>query len=612
MRQAAPDAEAPGRRQLPLPALLGMAVVLSFLYFYPLQKMTSWSLPLAVLVLGWVVYQYLEPLRLLQRHAYLTALTRQESWIRRWFWRGFLLRVRLVVTALAAALIALLYGATIGPGEWLILLASIPVFLAVFALASRLLSAQLAPHYQFPLTLRWSCWATLVLLVIALTLWQVYWLEVPATYHATLPEVLSSSFQRGVDATALPLVAETLGVAYAVDAGIWHLMQVTTTEAGTQRWVFLAAWAGVLLWSALKVGALWAVLLGAVTLAVRLQARPRQVSGDSATLAAFALVVASLGVGYLGITRIDLRQFAALVDPCQVVGEAEKEKLVADANQRLQAEERAFNSAMNNLVDANIEAAYSFAEQGIERFLDWNFSLLGQYQQLGWVLAAGVTDVSPASQVGRQVETFVHEAVALELAAADTRMQVELQSRVMAAYAEHEAFVSDRLAGADCLAPPAPGAKFAGLAEQSWVGGGAVAGLVARRAAAGLGAMAVSRVGMQRVMAGVAARAGARAATAGQAGGTGALCGPMAWACVPTLVGAVWLATDKALNEVDEMRNRADMRAELLAAVEEYKRVRKQELASYYNQLAAQVFGDIEQRQGEVFNLYRDGGRIAI
>ncbi|MDO8861981.1 hypothetical protein Q6D67_09725 [Haliea sp. E1-2-M8] len=593
-------------------AVLAMVAALTFLYVYPLQKMTSWTLPLTVLMLGWVVYQYLEPLRLLQRHAYLTALTRQESWVRRWFWRGFLLRVRLVVTALAAAVIALLFGATIRPEEWLVVLASVPVFLAVFAFASRLLRTQLATPYHFPLTLRWACWTTLGLLVIALTLWQVVWLEVPASYQATLPEVLGSGFQRGAAATAMPLVGQALGIAYALDAGIWHLMQVTTTVAGANRWVFLAAWAGVLLWSALKVAALWAVLLGAVTLAVRLQARPRQVSSDSATLAAFALVVASLGIGYLGFTRIDLRQFAALVDPCRVVGEAEQARLVADANARLLAEEQAFSGAMNSLVDSNFEAAYTFADQGVERFLDWNFSIIGQYQQLGWLLAAQVSDVSAADQIGRRVEMFVHEAVALELAAADARMQVELQSRVLAAYAEHEAFVRAGLAGTHCLVPPGPDASFAGLAEKSWVGGGAVAGLVARRAAAGLGAMAVSRVGMRRVMAGVATRAGARAATAGQAGGTGALCGPMAWACIPALAGTVWLATDKALNEVDEALNRARMRDDLLEALDQYKTARKQELTSYYAQIAGQVFSDIEHRQGEVFNLYRDGGRAPI
>lgn len=595
-----------------LPALLGMVVALALLYCYPLQKMTSLTLPLLVVALGWVIYQYLEPLRLLQRHAYLTALTTRESWIRRWFWQGFFLRLRLVVTALVSAVIALLYGATSRPQEWLILLAGVPLFLALFMLASRLLRSQLAPRYHFPLALRWASRGTVALLVVALALWQVYWLEVPATHHASLQQVLSGGFERGSAATAMPLVGEVLGLAYAVDAGIWHLMQVTTMVAGSNRWVYLTAWAGVLLWSALKVGAVWMLLLGAVTLAARLQERPRRPPGDRSTLLAFALVVASLGVGYLGFVRIDLRQFAALVDPCQVVGNAEQARLIADASDRLHAEEQGFNSAMNHFINTRIDAAYALAGQGVEHFLDWNFSLKGQYQQLAWVLAAGVTDVSLGDRVGMQVDRHVHDLVAPALAVFGADVEAELQGRVSAIYSGQEAFVTERLAGADCLNVPPPDLGLAGLAEMSWVGGGAATGIVARRVAAGLGAAAVSRAGVRRLLAGVVTRTGARAATAGQASGTGALCGPMAWACIPALAGTAWLATDLALNEVDEALNRTRMRAELLAAIEAEKHFLRSELTRHYGQIAAQVFSDIERRQNEVFNLYRDGGRLPI
>lgn len=612
MRQNPPAADPGYRHTLSLPALLGMALALTLLYCYPLQKMTSLTLPLVVVALGWVIYQYLEPLRLLQRHAYLAALTTRESWIRRWLWQGFFLRLRLVAAALVSAVIALLYGATIRPQEWLFLLASVPLFLALFMLASRLLRSQLAPRYHFPLALRWASRGTVVLLVVVLALWQLYWLEVPATRHATLQQVLSSGFERGAATTVMPLVAQALGLAYAVDAGIWHLMQVTTTVAGGNRWVYLVAWVGVLLWSALKVAAVWMLLLGAVTLAARLQERPRQAAGDGATLLAFALVVASLGVGYLGYVRIDLRQFAALVDPCQVLGKAEQAGFIADANDRLQAEEQAFNGDMNSFVNTRIDAAYAVAGQGVEQFLDWNFSLKGQYQQLAWVLAAGVTDLSLADRVGMQVDRQVHARMAPALAVFGADLEAELQARVSAIYSGQEAFVTEWFAGADCLSLPPADTGLAGLAEKSWVGGGAASGIVARRVAAGLGAAAVSRVGVRRLLAGVVTRTGARAATAGQASSSGALCGPMAWACIPALAGTAWLATDLALNEVDEALNRARMRAELLAAIEAEKNALKSELTRHYGQIAAQVFSDIERRQEEVFNLYRDGGRLPI
>ncbi|MEQ9462882.1 MAG: hypothetical protein RJQ10_04435 [Haliea sp.] len=601
-----------GGYTLSLPALLGMAIALTVLYTYPLQKMTVLTLPLVLLVLGWVIYQYLEPLRLLQRHAYLNALTRRESWVRRVFWQGFLLRLKLVVTALAAAAVALLYVATIRPEEWLMVLASVPLFAVMFALASALLRSQLVPQYHYPLALRWACRATIVLLVVGLALWQLYWLEVPATRDLDLTGVLRGGFERGAATTPIPLLGQALGVAHALDAGVWHLMQVTTTASGTSRWAYLAAWTAVLLWSALKVSAVWMVLLGATTLAGRRDTRPRQAAADSATLLAFALVVATTGIVYLAVTRIELGPSAAAVDPCRTLAGEEHARLVTAARQRLHAEEQGFNLAMSSMVEERIDAAYALAGQGVEDFLDWNFSLRGQYQQLAWVLGAGVTEVPLSERVGLQVDRQVHGLVAPALSVVGPGMATELEDRVHAAYAGQEAFVRDWLAGADCLALPPPETSLAGLAPIAWGGGGAAAGIVGRRVAAGLGAAVVSRVGMRRLLAGVAARTGAKAATAGQASGSGALCGPMAWACIPALVGTAWLATDLAVNEVDEALNRARMRAELLAAIEAEKNALKSELTRYYGQLAARIFSDIERRQGDVFNLYRDGGRVSI
>ncbi|PLW81268.1 hypothetical protein CWI75_16715 [Kineobactrum sediminis] len=595
---------------LSLPALLGMAVVMTFFHFYPLQKMTTLTLPLVVLALAWMIYQYLEPLRLLQRHAYLTALTTRESWIRRWLWQGFFLRLKLVVIALLTAVIALVYGATIRPQEWLIVLASLPLFLVLFMLASWLLRSQLAPRYHFPLALRWAFRGTLVLLVAVLVLWQVYWLEVPVTHHTSLADVLRSGFERGAATTTVPLVSQVLGISAALDAGAWHLMQVTTTVAGASRWVYLGAWAGILLWNALKVGALWMLLLGAVTLAERLRARPRQAAGDGATALAFVLVAAIAGAGYLGVSHIELRQPSTFADPCRAIAGVEHSRLVADANQRLHAEEQSFNSALNSLANTRIDAAYALAGQGVEDFLDWNFSLRGQYQQLGWVLAAGVTKLSLADRVGMQVDRYIHDRTAPALNAVGADMEIELRNQVNAAYEGQEAFVRDWLEGSDCLDLPRLDTPLAALAEKSWVGGGVAAGIVARRVAAGLGARAVGRVGVRRLLTGVVARTGARATTAGQASGSGALCGPMAWACIPALAGTAWLVTDLALNEVDEALNRARMRAELLAVIEAEKTAIKSALARHHGQIAARVFNDIERRQGEVFNLYRDGGHV--
>lgn len=610
-RPAGRETGSGGGSTLSLPALLGMAIALTVLYTYPLQKMTALTLPLFLVASGWVIYQYLEPLRLLQRHAYLNALTRRESWVRRVFWQGFLLRLRLVVTALATAAVALLYGATIRPEEWLMVLASVPLFLVLFALASALLRSQLVPQYHYPLALRWACRATIVLLVVGLALWQLYWLEVPATGDMDLTGVLRGGFERGATTSAIPLLGHALGVAHAIDAGVWHLMQVTTTVAGSSRWVYLAAWVGVLLWSALKVAAVWMVLLGAATLAGRLDKRPRQAASDRATLLAFALVLATAGSVYLALTRIELRQSAAAVDPCQGLAAEEHARLVAAAGQRLHAEEQAFNLAMSRVVAERIDAAYALAGSGVEHFLDWNFSLRGQYQQLAWVLAAGVTGVSLADRVGLQVDRQVHGLVAPALSAVGAGMETALEGRVRAAYAGQETFVRDWLAGADCLVLPPPDATLAGLVPAAWGGGGAAAGIVGRRVAAGLGATVVSRVGMRRLLAGVAARGGAKAATAGQASGSGALCGPMAWVCIPALVGGAWLATDLAVNEVDEALNRARLRAELLAAIEAEKNSLKSELTNHYSQVAARVFSDIERRQGEVFNLYRDGAGVS-
>lgn len=596
-----------------LAALAGVALALALLYFYPLPDMGRGGLAATLLVLGWLAYQYLEPMRMLRRRALLSHVTLESSWVRRRLWPGYLLRLRQAVLALVTAAVALLMAAGLQPHEWGVLLASLGTFAVLLVLISRRAARHVVPAYRAAMALRAAFWVNLALAATALALLQVFWLEVPDAGGFAPLELAAAAFDAERARATLPVAGWLLGLGAAGEALTWQLLQAARPADGGLG-VYLAAALAVLAWNGLKLGSIWLVLLGAVSFVQRrfgaaagaASEPPRGAAGlgDGRGFGLSAVALALLGLALFKAAPESPPPWLAL-DPCTFKAPAARRVAAVEAAQGLAVQQVEFNGALEAQLQAALDQAFARAEAGVESYLDWNFSLQGQYLQL-WYLGRSVTGGEPFEDyIARIMDAHVNDALAPVLDTLGPELEAELRARVAGAYEGQAALVRSVLERSECLQPELPQFALDASLQKSLVGFGAVGGILATRLGARVGARVMSREAVRRMFTAIATRFGARAATATQAGQAGALCGPWAPLCAVGIGAAAWIGTDLVLNEIDEALNRDEMRAEMLAALAAQRVELEAALRAQYLAAAADMFHAFADYQQQVFNPYR-------
>lgn len=607
-------------------ALAGALLVLGVIRYYPLAAMNLSGLLVVVLVLSWLAYQYLSRVNLMRRHALLSHVTSAGSRLRRLFWDSLLQRLLLVVVALLSAVIALTMTSELSELEWLVIVGSLPLFLVCYWLSYRFFAAELTPQYQLPVLLRISHRCTLAVSAVVLVVLQFYVAEVPDTRHLELAAVLQTAYQQQAGQSALAPVGLLLGINAALSDGMWHLMQLASDNEALLAPVKLGVWLIFLLVNALKLGAIWVLLLGLITLLAGHRTTGVATLGASPFSRYFSIAMIVLLLIYLLLTQINIGSYlsqpqisgagsspltpVAPVDPCANVTADEQQQqqqaLANRAQQTLSAQQQAMLSRISSDIDARVERAFAPAAAGVERFLDWNFSLRGQYTQLAFMGRSAVAETTFADYIGGQIDSYVGSVVEPGLSTIDEAMTSSFEQQVRQIYRAQDKLMAQLLATADCLTLPQPTLALGDYMNKSLVGAGSGAGIIAARASMRMGSRVVSRTATKRAISSGFARLTGRLATSAAAGGTGALCGPLVFICAPVLAAATWVGTDLLINEVDESLNREQMRADMMAVLAEDEAAIKASLKAAYAGAARQMFADLEAYQQRRFNINRD------
>ncbi|MBC53407.1 MAG: hypothetical protein CMQ34_06165 [Gammaproteobacteria bacterium] len=607
-------------------ALAGALLVLGVIRYYPLAAMNLSGLLVVVVVLSWLAYQYLARINLMRRHALLSHVTQEGSRLRRLFWDSLWQRLLLLIAALTSALIALTMTSALTDLEWVVIIGSLPLFLLFYGLSHRLFAAELTPRYRLPVLLRISHRCTLAVSAVVLVWLQFYLADVPDTRHLDLSLVLQAGYQRQAAQTALAPVGVLLGSNAALSDGMWHLMQLASDSDALLTPVKLGVWLIFLLVNALKLGALWVLLLGMVTLVTGLQSGNQSPLGASPFSRHFSMAMIVLLIVYLLLTQVNIGSYfaptrgvdtaptmaplAGPLDPCANVSseqQQQQQQALADQAQRaLSAQQQAMIGRLNNDIDALVGQAFAPASVGVERFLDWNFSLRGQYTQLAFMGRTAIAESTFADYIGGQIDHYVGSTVVTGLTDINETLAGRFDSEVRQVYQLQDALMSRLLASANCLSLPQPTLALDDYMNKSLVGAGSGAGVLAARASMRMGSRVVSRTATRRVISGGFARLTGRLATSAAAGSTGALCGPLVFICAPALAAATWVGTDLLINEVDESLNRAQMRADMMAVLAEDEAAMRVALKDAYARAAQQMFADIETYQQRRFNINRD------
>lgn len=545
-----------------------------------------WALfPLLALV-SWPLWRQRAEAALLTRRALLAGLTRDESRVRSWLWGGHVASVWHAVSAFVWALVLVALASVFEPWHWAVVAADV----ALLALAGRWIEARLAGEVR-PEALGWVSrrWPLLVgnalLLTIALVACD-FFLGSVDTRGLAWHEVAERALSNTMAGAACPFAGIATGMAAALDQLSWHAAQVLIPGLPNVG-LRIAAWLAVLLQAGAAAWAITRLLVGMAGLARERGAGARTLSAAPpskvflTTLVTLALVY---GLALWSLQDFDTRSWGARAartaeafNPCRPDAQS-----TANVRAALEGELRAAHAAAlaasDARADAAVRAAFAGMELGVDRYLDWYFTVLAEYQRLGAWVAGDF-----AGLLRRELETHVFGgpgAFAARVEALDGALEQETQKSMTVLARNVQGRIREGLAAQPCrfegvdlkvLAHFERDAARAGIA----LGTGVAAGLAVRALAARAAASVASRLAAKRAFQ-VAGRLGGNVAAkrAGSitlsAAGAAAACapgGPLAALCALGAGVVAWLAVDQAMVRIDEALFRDEMRAELLAAL---------------------------------------------
>jgi len=571
------------RHRLTVLRILGMALAAAALVLFAqvVTQAPCWGFFILIGLLAWPVWQYRTEYLLLHRRLLLSAVARPQSRIRAWLWRGRISKAFQVVVSLSMAWVLLALVSQLSPQHWLVFAAD-AIFLAlIVAPLSRSLSGELTARHLNTVARHWPLLLTNgVVLTGAIMALDFFLVGAADSRHMEWHQVAVQAFTKINGEAGCVLWGVTAGGLAAVEALSWHTSELIIPNLPDLT-AKVIAWSFFLLRAASVACFFTALLLGVSVLLEKREARRQGHSTESTIARAFLLTIIVLAMPFfyaaIKLNAVDPEVFekgvtgaAGLINPC-TPNEAARERLIAKLDKQVDGERRRAMHDVDISVDEGLERIFSDVEKGIDSYLDWYFTVLGEYQRL---MAVFTEDLAAAMRDQLEEHLFAQSDFDTQLVRLDREVEHDSAER-FAAMAPH---LNAELDKASCDIGgfvPAPltqldrDALRASAAATSGVGTGIVASkaLAKKTAAAVAGKLAAKKsfqTGAALTSKTLAKKGGASLLSAGLGTALCAPSGPVAILCGVTAGLVTWLSVDKALVELDEALNREDMRADLL------------------------------------------------
>ena len=633
MPQCTGSTEQPGNTKAPSIAsrLLAMptATVVLFLLAHTLLDSPCWSLFFLAAIIAWPIWHYQQETILFQRRAILKWAAIVDNATYRRLWPGRLTRGLLVFVALAWAFMLLGFSALLKPQHWWLLAADVLLLTLIVGPIRRRMANQIQEQHMGVVVRRWPILLlNLLFLSIGFLLVDFFMVAVADTRDMAWYAVAETAFREQSSMADCPLSGYLVGLLTTGAQLTSHLSQIVIPNLPSVQ-LRLAAWGLFLLQAGIFAYAFTCFQLGIVSLLdARIQPQAPH-AGEGTFSKVFVITILILAIPYL-YAAFRLQGF----DPQELQREAQR--LVSWANpckpdqhaieqlgQKLDSEIATTRSDSKHdvemQVDANLDQLFIDVEKGVDQYLDWYFTVIGEYERL----AAVVT--------GRLLGQLIFDELESHLFT-DTRFGDRLTSANQAIFATSEQQMSALLQRLGRQAKISIDAQPCGLGEldlsafgdierdqvraaSAAVGGAMIAVTSSKLLAKNTVKAVVDKIATKKSFTTAVRLLGKASMKKGSsvllfATGGALACtpgGPLAAACGIAASAIAWFAFDKVFIEIDETLFRDVMRDDIIAALN----IQQAELAATLKvQHGARIDAmalDIQRNVDRLFLPSRDG-----
>ena len=206
-------------------------------------KAPCWSLYFLVALIAWPIWHDQREYSQFRRRAVLTAVMREDSWVRRWCWSSHISVVRQGFMALFWATLLLAFGALLPPEQWVVVAADVLFLALIIGPVRRSLARHVRAEQLGLVSRRWPLPVlNLSVLTVGVLALDLFLIGAPDTRGIAWNVLAETAFSE-VSATASCSFAGWLvgGIA-AVDRVTWHAKEVLIPSL-PQKGLKLTAWA---------------------------------------------------------------------------------------------------------------------------------------------------------------------------------------------------------------------------------------------------------------------------------------------------------------------------------------------------------------------------------
>jgi hypothetical protein len=567
------------------------AVAVLFYISRLVRPVPCWGLFLLLSLVCWPIWQYRIEYLLFRRRLVLGGVTQSSSRVRRLFWSGTLTKAIQVVVSMCLAWLLLTLATPLSMQHWQ-LLAADSVFLALlYVPVTRGFSGTINTRHLGAVVRRWPLFLINGLLLTAAFMWLDFAVVgAPDTRQLVWNSLAEQVYLENYRHAGCGLWGVGAGVAAALEALAWHgsqLMIPTLPDMSAK----IIAWSFFLLRAATVAWLATALLLGVSILMEKHSLKQRGHKRGNTFSRAFIITIILLALPFF-YAAVKISNWippepdeTEFITPCRQDAQS-REQLRAKLDAEVDAERTQAMQAVDDELGQRLDVLFVDIEQGVDDYLDWYFTVLGEYQRLAAVFTADV-----AATMREQLEKYLF---------ADTDFDVQLGALDRALgdmtsvrFAALTPQLGQELASASCeigtlavvpLSELDHDTLRASVAATSGVGAGIVASkaLASKTTAAVVGKVAAKKTFQSGAALATKTLAKKGSSTLLSAGVGTAVCaptGPLAILCGVTAGLVTWFTVDKALVELDEVLNREEMRADILAVLEEQKALLGEQLA---------------------------------
>jgi len=588
----------------------------------------GWPLLLGMsATLGWFVYAYVSEFHLIIRRLIASTALKESGWVFKPVSRALFYRFGLFTLSLFFSGSFLLHANQMPLYIWALVYADVFILMGLLRLFRGSVDKVAKPGFSEAIQRKGVFWTNIVLLTMIICAVS-FFMPVADTSHLSALEAGRMAFDQVWQSAADPIVGAWGGMMAGADAALWNIMQ-QLSQVNFNVTLKILIWIGFFVMQGFYLWVIQSAMLGVMVIGQKDGSLSDRILGKSSASkwfwGVFYLLIAiwlvlSLALdsqqqskpGTISLNFIESPELEKIViDPCKGSASEDSAAVNQTLNDQLIQDSSVYEATIDPYIDTQVNQAFAHAVNGVDAYLDWYFTVYGEWQRLLTVVGGDISKLMQekmtslilkdsgfehaihmaqgniSSQVTQQFTQATTHMMAM------TKQQVEIHPCAMDQ--KMDVALPSLSRDMNRIALTASTTAAAGAA----IGMGATAAITSKLAATASVKLAV------KILTKAAAKTVVKTASGTAGAGLGAMvglsCGPAVIFCsgVGALVG--FFGVDALFMEGDELLNRQDMRNDMIQSLIAQRNQIKAQQKALYHKTGNKFFSKISNKAHAYF-----------